>query len=177
MPRNIFNDLFKIITHLESSIEDPISNSLISFLWSLISYNTMARTAFSKLVRSAARQTRPFTAYRSSAIARSYLFRQSAFPISTQDPRVSSPEACRSFSTTRPSFKGLSPETENPQPKKAERNATASAPADITVKQYNALSDDYMNTLVEKLEQLQEARDGVDVEYSVHLSSLSRSRC
>jgi hypothetical protein len=40
-------------------------------------------------------------------------------------------------------------------------------PAEITVEQYNELSDDYMNALVEKLEQLQEETEEVDVEYSV----------
>lgn len=39
--------------------------------------------------------------------------------------------------------------------------------AELTQEQYNELSDEYMDTMVEKLEELQEEREDVDVEYSV----------
>jgi len=77
----------------------------------------------------------------------------------------------RSFSITAPTSKGLSPETENPQPTEPEASGSSAAvPAPLTDQQYNEISDDYMNTIVEKLEQLQEEREDVDVEYSVRLS-------
>lgn len=75
----------------------------------------------------------------------------------------------RFFSTTRPSPKGLSPETENPQPKEreSESNVTASGPADITIEHFHELADAYLEALIEKLEELQEETEEVDVEYSV----------
>lgn len=86
----------------------------------------------------------------------------------------------RAFSTTRPTNKGLSPLSEDPPaPISATEPSTESTeynvggvPAEITAEQYNELSDDYLNALVEKLEQLQEETEEVDVEYSVCSLSL-----
>lgn len=72
-----------------------------------------------------------------------------------------------SFSTTGPMSKGLSPESENPQPKVAEPQTIASAPLDLTIEEYNELSDEYLNGLIEKLEEMAEEKEGIDVEYSV----------
>jgi len=90
---------------------------------------------------------------------------------------------CRSFSTVLRSFKGLSPESENPQPKEPEAHDIAASPAVLSIEQYNILSDEYMDTLVERLEELQEEREDVDVEYSVcpflpppHLLVLTKSQ-
>jgi len=80
----------------------------------------------------------------------------------------------RPFSVTTPTCKGLSPETENPQPTEPEASGSSAAPAPLTDQQYNEISDDYMNAIVEKLEQLQEEREDVDVEYSVRAPSQKR---
>jgi frataxin len=40
-------------------------------------------------------------------------------------------------------------------------------PASISIEQYHQISDEYMDAVVAKLEELQEAREDVDVEYSV----------
>ena len=71
------------------------------------------------------------------------------------------------FSTSAGAFKGLTPDSEDPQPKEAEEHDTPDVPTQISNEQYHELSDIYMNNMVAKLEQLQEARDDVDVEYSV----------
>lgn len=75
----------------------------------------------------------------------------------------------RPFSTTRQLTKGLSPESAEPAPKEAETAAyeSPSAPAEISVEEYHELADAYLDTLMEKLEALQEEREEVDVEYSV----------
>jgi frataxin len=121
----------------------------------------MSRTALSTLARNASRQFAPRAAIplRSSVVRSLTAF----YPRSIG----ASSSSYRSFSASRPQLKGLSPETENPQPKEAEANSTASAPANLSAEQYAELSDTYMDALVEKLEQLQEENEGIDVEYSV----------
>lgn len=75
--------------------------------------------------------------------------------------------SCRLFSITPPASKGLSPESEDPHPKEPESHTTGAQPAVLTSEQYNELADAYMDSMVERMEQLQEERDDVDVEYSV----------
>ena len=76
--------------------------------------------------------------------------------------------------------KGLSPETENPQPTEREDVIDAAVPAELSAEEYTELSDIYMNAIVEKMDELQEEREGIDVEYSVclpdfHISSQRHS--
>ena len=70
---------------------------------------------------------------------------------------------------TRIPAKGLSPESEDPKPKTAESNTTSAKPAALTDEKYHELSDAYMDEVLQRMEQLQEERDDVDVEYSVSL--------
>ena len=44
---------------------------------------------------------------------------------------------------------------------------SASGPADITIERFHELADTYLEALIEKLEELQEETEEVDVEYSV----------
>ena len=127
----------------------------------------MTHSALSKLIRSSSRSIRPLVSRSSSTAIRSSLLRPAVLPIATHGYRASSIPAPRFFSTTRPSLKGLSPETDNPQPKESESHVTASGPADITIEQFHEVADDYLNALIEKLEELQEETEEVDVEYSV----------
>lgn len=133
----------------------------------------MAPNALSKLARVATRQIGPLAAQRSSTIARGSLLRHSTFSIISQSSRIGSIQAVRSFSINGTFYKGLSPETDDPKPKEAEDHATASHPADLSVEEYNELSDHYMDKMVEKLEQLQEERGDVDVEYSAGVLTLT----
>lgn len=91
----------------------------------------------------------------------------------------SSISSARAFSTSPPAFKGLSPESADPAPKESEPEAyeptSSSAPADISTEDYHELSDAYLNAVIEKLEQLQEESEEVDVEYSVSTSSILTS--
>jgi len=98
---------------------------------------------------------------------RSLPIRQPALQIS----RVLSISPARTFSSTRATYKGLSPESEDPQPiPKQPLSNTATKPTDITAQEYEELSNSYMDFLVEKLEELQEEKEEVDVEYSVRCS-------
>jgi len=127
----------------------------------------------SKLLRSSNRYIRPFASRNPSTAIRSPLLCPAVLPITTQGFQSSSIQSPRFFSTTRPSFKGLSPETENPEPKESESHVTASGPAEITTEQFHEIADEYLNALIEKLEELQEETEEVDVEYSAGVLTLS----
>jgi hypothetical protein len=80
----------------------------------------------------------------------------------------------RRFSSGQQQYKGITPESADPSPKTPESTSPkASAPANISIDEYHNLSDVYLNSLVEQLEQLQEEREEVDCEYTV--GSLSAS--
>jgi frataxin len=72
--------------------------------------------------------------------------------------------------SSTPSFRIVHPpETSDPKPKERESSDTASSTAKVEVSEerYHQLSESYLNSLLEKLEALQEEREDVDVEYSV----------
>lgn len=75
----------------------------------------------------------------------------------------------RNFSLTSTSFKGLSPESENPQPKEREELDGALTPTEVSIEAFHELSDIYLERIIAKFEELQEDREDVDVEYSVCL--------
>jgi len=78
------------------------------------------------------------------------------------------------FSTTSRACKGITPDSDNPQPKAPlETPPAGAAPVDLSIEQYNQLSDDYMDAIVEKLEELGEEREDVDVEYSAGVLNLT----
>jgi frataxin len=75
----------------------------------------------------------------------------------------------RSLHQTASACKGISPESEDPQPKEAEDQITATSPTDLTNEEYHEVADRYMDKMVAALEELQEDREDVDVEFSVGL--------
>jgi len=77
------------------------------------------------------------------------------------------------FSTTPHSLKGISPPEEDPKPKQAEEHEHARQPANLTEAQYHEISDYYMENMISKLEQLQEDREDVDVEFSAGVMTLT----
>ena len=87
------------------------------------------------------------------------------------------PSTPREFSTSSTPRKGLQPESENPKTPTVEDGETVPGePAELTEEKYNQLSDEYLNALIEKLEQLQEETEEVDCEYSVRKTSLSNPK-
>ena len=139
----------------------------------------MPRTALAQLAQRASRTLSPRLSSRSSSIISSPL-------LATQTTRIAFPsqsntlhQSTRSLSTSRVFQKGLSPETDNPQPKTPESNDTASSTSkvEISTDRFHELSDSYLSVLVDRLEVLQEGREDVDVEYSVRCPPLpSHSR-
>jgi frataxin len=123
----------------------------------------MTRNTVFKLARSAGRHL----STRNATVTRSSLLHQPRVSLLSQAPRIVSIQAHRRFSTTPATSRGLSPDSEDPQPKRADVSGSPVQPAEITIEEYHELSDAFMDTMVEKMEQLQEERDDVDVEYSV----------
>lgn len=78
------------------------------------------------------------------------------------------------FSTSFTHFRGLQPDSSDPAPPKTEPShghASTAGAAQISDAEYHEISDQYLNTLVTALEELQERRtDGIEVEYSVNLN-------
>ena len=111
------------------------------------------------------------TALRTAHPLRATTITSSSFLQSSYNISSGAPLSSRAFSTTPRTLKGLSPESADPPPKESEPEAyeptSSSEPADISIEEYHELSDAYLNGLIEKLEQLQEEREEVDVEYSV----------
>lgn len=127
----------------------------------------MQRTAVSKLLRKGA-QIRPFSSKPTSSLF--HQIPKSVRP-SLQFKAETVSNQIRPFSISLTAQKGLSPDSEDPKPKEAEPHAIDAAPVELSNEQYNQLSDDYIDAIVSKLEELQEEREDVDVEYSVRLPS------
>ena len=125
----------------------------------------MARTTLLKLARLSIRSTRPSCTHLSSLLPRRSLPKLSILnSTSRSTPLILS----RPLSSTGIALKGITPESSNPQPKEPEsHDVSASSPTQITMEEYHLVSDEYMDRVVQKLEQLQEAREDVDVEFSV----------
>jgi frataxin len=125
----------------------------------------MSRTKLLKLARLTTRSTCASSTKRSFIPAQRCLSKPS---IITQLPRLNGFLTSKPFSTSVSASKGISPESSNPQPKEPESHYGAvTEPTEITMEEYHQVSDEYMDALASKLEALQEAREDVDVEFSV----------
>lgn len=65
------------------------------------------------------------------------------------------------------SVRGIMPESENPPPKQSEDHENPTVPTDIPTTEFHERADDYLNELVERLEEAQEKNPDIEVEYSV----------
>ncbi len=79
--------------------------------------------------------------------------------------------AVRAFHGTT-SVRGIMPESENPPPKVSEDTETPTVPTDITTSEFHERADEYLNELVERLEEAQEKNPDIEVEYSVRHASI-----
>ncbi|KAF2624106.1 arabinogalactan endo-1,4-beta-galactosidase [Macroventuria anomochaeta] len=64
------------------------------------------------------------------------------------------------------SARGIMPESENPPPKQSEDHESPTVPTDIPTTEFHERADDYLNELVERLEEAQEKNPEIEVEYS-----------
>lgn len=70
---------------------------------------------------------------------------------------------------------GLMPESSDPPPKESEPSENPTAPTYVSTSEYNKLADACIEELRDRLEQEQEKREDIDVEFSVSSPFLSKS--
>lgn len=80
---------------------------------------------------------------------------------------VARPGATPKFMTTTSARKGITPDNKAPKSKAAVTPEVIKTPADITDSAYHLVADEYLDRLVTYLENLQDEREDIDVEYSV----------
>ena len=84
-----------------------------------------------------------------------------------------------SFHTTTRTFKGLQPDTDDPEPPSTEADVAGGSahlaePADISADEYHEIADEYIDVILGRLEALAEdLGKGLEVEYSVRFANLA----
>lgn len=91
-------------------------------------------------------------------------------------PAIRAVHCSRSFSASASKATGLMPDTENPSTPKREPLATTLTPAEISDEEFHTLSDEFLEKVHEKAEQVQEGREDVEVDYSVSPSCSQQHR-
>ncbi|KAB5583544.1 hypothetical protein GE09DRAFT_1079282 [Coniochaeta sp. 2T2.1] len=81
----------------------------------------------------------------------------------------------RSFSSTAPRKNSILPDGAKEPANEADKPAAPAslAPMEITDGQYHQLADDYLEAILGKFEELQDAREDVDVEYSAGVMTIN----
>ena len=86
---------------------------------------------------------------------------------------------CRQFHTTYRNLNGIQPDTEDPEPPITQADVAGGAahvaePADISTEEYHEIADQYIDTILARLEAMAEDLEkGLEVEYSVSTSGRS----
>lgn len=79
----------------------------------------------------------------------------------------SSWRSSRLLSTTSRQAKGILPDSDDPAPPNVEESTVKAVPAELTDEIYHQLSDDYLAIIQDRLEEVAEKNEQIDVEYSV----------
>jgi frataxin len=120
----------------------------------------MARAGASKLARVACRTLQ------APRVARTSLPSLAAAPVLLQSAPISpAPLAARRFISNSSHRKGITPDDK--ASKLPETPEVIKTPADISEGDYHTLADEYLENLISRLEDLQDEREDVEVEYSV----------
>lgn len=122
----------------------------------------MARPAATKLAR---------VAYQGLQTARAARFIlpgvSAASTVLTPQPRLATPPPARRFISSSTERKGITPDDKPRDPNNVETPKVAQTPANMTDSEYHTVADEYLERLLTHLEELQDSREDVDVEYSV----------
>ncbi|KPM44267.1 hypothetical protein AK830_g2224 [Neonectria ditissima] len=80
----------------------------------------------------------------------------------------------RSFFSTAPAReKGIMPDTENPAKPEPVAETPSFAVVELSDAQYHELADEYLENVVSKFEELQDAREDIDVEFSAGVLTIT----
>ncbi|CCC14002.1 hypothetical protein SMACR_08169 [Sordaria macrospora] len=121
----------------------------------------MPRTIVTKVARATSR---------SLQISRATRITSTPFAAASLLPRATVP---RFFSTAGPNGNMITPDNQPVQPKKDASPSVVRAATELTDDQYHKLADEYMDRLVTHLEELQDEREDIDVEYSAGVLTVS----
>ena len=123
----------------------------------------MSAPAAARVVRLAGRSTARWAVRgQQGAQVRKQVLRAGLFQANAQAPRY--------FSISSHKHAGLMPESEDPQPPNPVEEPRPQQPTHIDDDEYHMRADEYMDAIHEKAEAIQEAREDVEVEYSVYSS-------
>lgn len=86
-------------------------------------------------------------------------------------PAVRVMSCSRSFGFSASRATGLMPDTENPSTPQRESSTANLTAAELSDDDFHTLSDEFLEKVHEKAEQIQEGREDVEVEYAVSLSA------
>ncbi|KAJ0385630.1 hypothetical protein COL922a_005955 [Colletotrichum nupharicola] len=122
----------------------------------------MARSSIAKLSRAASRSLRTST---TSVLPR----RSSAALLNATKPAATAGlvvPARKLFTTSAVATRGIMPDTDDPKVPEAPKEEVKTSVVELSDADYHELADTYLETVLTKLEELQDAREGVDVEYA-----------
>ncbi|KAI8264850.1 Frataxin-like protein [Colletotrichum sp. SAR11_239] len=120
----------------------------------------MARSSIAKLSRAASRSLRT-----SSILPR----RASAALLNATKPAATAGiviPARKLFTTSAVATRGIMPDTDDPKVPETPKEEVKTSVVELSDADYHELADTYLETVLTKLEELQDAREGVDVEYA-----------
>ncbi|KAK4926104.1 Mitochondrial matrix iron chaperone [Elasticomyces elasticus] len=126
----------------------------------------MAAPMTSRVLRHTAR-----TASRS--VARYYQTPSIASSIRVSAPRVASIPIARCFSGVSKRQAGLMPHTDEPEAPEIEEHHESGVHADLSDEEYHQHADLYMERMHEQVEELQEGREDVEVDYAAGVLSVT----
>ncbi|KAE9568415.1 Frataxin-like protein [Colletotrichum fructicola] len=122
----------------------------------------MARSSIAKLSRAASRSLRTST---TSVLPR----RSSAALLNATKPAAAAGlvvPARKLFTTSAVATRGIMPDTDDPKVPDTPKEEVKTSVVELSDADYHELADTYLETVLTKLEELQDAREGVDVEYA-----------
>lgn len=77
--------------------------------------------------------------------------------------------AARLLSTASSRSRGILPHTDDPSPPNVQETTVKTVPAELSDSEYHELADEYLSIIQDRLEEVAEKNDKIDVEYSVRL--------
>ncbi|KAJ0302998.1 hypothetical protein Brms1b_011815 [Colletotrichum noveboracense] len=122
----------------------------------------MARSSIAKLSRAASRSLHTST---TSVLPR----RSSAALLNATKPAATAGlvvPARKLFTTSAVATRGIMPDTDDPKVPETPKEEVKTSVVELSDADYHELADTYLETVLTKLEELQDAREGVDVEYA-----------
>ncbi|EGO56064.1 hypothetical protein NEUTE1DRAFT_117198 [Neurospora tetrasperma FGSC 2508] len=122
----------------------------------------MSRTIVTKVARATLRSLQ--------GISRNTRITSTPFAAASLLPRATVP---RFYSTAGPNGNMITPDKQPVQPKEEAAPTVVRAATELTDDEYHKLADQYMDRLVTHLEELQDEREDIDVEYSAGVLTVS----